>query len=138
MCRCACVQERIIQRLIRYEPLLGMATMGICMQVPVVSMRSIMQLMNGHAVTNQKDLLAMRKFVQDALDSNNMVQYMGMDAYGSSSDGAGSSSSCTTLPGYITCRCLLLSRSLFCWHLPPCLDTSLTDACCSPSLPTST
>ena len=107
-------KERIIQRLIRYEPLLGMATMGISMQVPVVSMRSIMQLMNGHAVTDEKDLLAMRKFVQDALDSNNLVQYMGMDAYGSSSEGAGGSSgSGAPLPGYITCRCWLLLNSSF-------------------------
>jgi hypothetical protein len=38
------LQERLIQRLIQYEPLLGMATLGICMDVPVVSMQSIMQV----------------------------------------------------------------------------------------------
>jgi hypothetical protein len=68
------------------------------MQVPVVSMKSIMQLMNGCAVTDQQDLLAMRKFVQDALDQNNMVHYMGMDGYGMPAD--------SPLPGYVTCRAL--------------------------------
>jgi hypothetical protein len=38
------LQERVIQRLIQYEPLLGMATLGICMDAPVVSMQSIMQV----------------------------------------------------------------------------------------------
>ena len=90
------IQERLILRLLRYEPLLGMATLGISMQVPVVSMKSIMQLMNGCAVTNQQDLLAMRKFVQDALDDNNMVQYLGMDGYNMPAGGP--------LPGYVTCR----------------------------------
>lgn len=36
--------ERFIHRTIMYEPLLGMATLGITMNVPVVSMKSIMQV----------------------------------------------------------------------------------------------
>lgn len=38
------LQERFIQRILDYEPLLAMATLGITMNVPVVSMRSIMQV----------------------------------------------------------------------------------------------
>ena len=90
------LQERFIQRAIQYEPLLGLATLGMTLKVPVVSMRSIMQLMNGRAISNKDDLKAMRKFVQDALDSNSMVQYIGMDAYDGPKDGA--------LPGYVTCK----------------------------------
>lgn len=90
------LQERFIQRAIQYEPLLGLATLGITMKVPVVSMKSIMQLMNGRSVSNKEDLKAMRKFVQDSLDSNSMVQYLGMDGYDAPAGGA--------LPGYVTCR----------------------------------
>lgn len=90
------LQERVIQRFLSYEPLLGIATLGISLKVPVVSMRSIMQLMNGCAVTCEKDLVAMRTFVQRALDDNNMVQYLGMDGYNMPSD--------SPLPGYVTCR----------------------------------
>jgi hypothetical protein len=70
------LQERLIQRLIQYEPLLGMATLGICMDVPVVSMQSIMQLMNGQTVTNEEEREAMKKFVEDAFASNNIIQYI--------------------------------------------------------------
>ena len=90
------LQERLIQRFLRFEPLLGLATLGISMKVPVVSIRSIMQLMNGRAVTDQRDLLAMRKFVQDALNDNNAIQYLGMDGYNMPAD--------SPLPGYVTCR----------------------------------
>ncbi len=38
------LHERFIQRLLRYEPLLGMATLCIELQVPVVSMDSVLQV----------------------------------------------------------------------------------------------
>jgi hypothetical protein len=38
------LQERLIQRLIQYEPLLAMSTLGICLDAPVVSMKSILQV----------------------------------------------------------------------------------------------
>ena len=41
--------ERVIQRLVQYEALLGMATLGICLDAPVVSMHSIMQVRCPHA-----------------------------------------------------------------------------------------
>jgi hypothetical protein len=99
------LQERFIKRVLQFEPLLGMAVLGITMKVPVVSMQSIMQLMNGVQVTNQTDLMAMRRFLQDSIAGNNMVQYMGMDGYASS----GTDDDC--LPGYVTCRCVDLCQS---------------------------
>ena len=92
-----------------------MATLGIAMQVPVVSMKSIMELMNGRAVTSQTDLLAMRKFVQNALDSNNMVQYIGMDGYSMPADGA--------LPGYVTCGSVCVCDSTDSHSIPLGMST---------------
>lgn len=110
--------ERLVQRIIQYEPLLGMATLGIYLGAPVVSMRSIMQLMNGQPVTNEEEREAMRKFVEDSITSNNAIQYIGMDALQTSSssaqDGSGGSgggggdntADRQALPGYVTCNFL--------------------------------
>jgi hypothetical protein len=38
------LHERFIQRILQYEPLLGMATLGIELEAPVVSMQSMMQV----------------------------------------------------------------------------------------------
>ncbi len=46
---------------------------------------------------DEDDREAMRKFVQNAVDNNDALQYLGMDAY-SNPDGK--------LPGYVTCRVL--------------------------------
>lgn len=73
--------RRYIERLIQYEPLIGMASLIIAMDVPVVSMHSIMELMNGQSVTNEGDRESMRKFVQDSIDKKNVVRYLGMDWY---------------------------------------------------------
>lgn len=48
-----CVLERFIQRMIQFEPMLGVATLGIMLQVPVVSMKSILELMGGRPVSNE-------------------------------------------------------------------------------------
>ena len=53
--------------------------------------------MNGRPVTNDEDREAMRMFVEEGLAQNNIVQYIGMDAY--SNPGG-------KLPGYITCKFL--------------------------------
>lgn len=58
-----------------------MASLIICLDVPVVSMHSVMQLLNGQTVTNPKDREGMRKFMQDAVDNRNVVRYLGMDGY---------------------------------------------------------
>lgn len=89
------LHERLIQRLVQFEPLLGMATLGLCMRVPVVSVQSVMQLLDGRRVTEKKDRLAMRDFVERCVRDNQCVQYLGMDAYGNP-DGK--------LTGYVTCK----------------------------------
>lgn len=89
------LHERLIQRLVQYEPLLGMATLGLCMRVPVVSIQSAMQLLDGRPVADKKDRLAMRDFVERCIRDNQCVQYLGMDAYGNP-DGR--------LTGYATCK----------------------------------
>lgn len=44
-----------VQRIVQYEPLLGMATLGLMLKVPVVSVRSILEVMNGRTVTDRDD-----------------------------------------------------------------------------------
>lgn len=73
--------DRYIERLIQYEPLIGMASLIIAMDVPVVSMHSVMELLNRQHVTSDDDRESMRKFVQDSIDSKNVVRYLGMDGY---------------------------------------------------------
>lgn len=44
------VHERLIARLIQYEPLLAMATVGLALDVPVVPMHSLLQFFDGRRV----------------------------------------------------------------------------------------
>lgn len=60
--------------------------------------------MNGLPVSCEEDLLAMRSFVQEALDTNCMIQYLGMDGYSAPPDAG--------LPGYVTCKQLRTSFSI--------------------------
>jgi hypothetical protein len=55
------------------------------------------QLLNGRKVSCPKDREAMRDFVERAIESNSMVQYLGMDGYGNMEG---------RLPGYVTCKAL--------------------------------
>lgn len=43
-----------VQRMVQYEPLLGMATLGLLLKVPVVSMRSILEV---HACASREQRL---------------------------------------------------------------------------------
>lgn len=94
------LHERYIQRIVQLEPLLGVATLGLMLGVPVVSMRSILQLMNGNAVTDEDDALAMKQYLTQCLQGGgggggaHMLRYMGMDEY---------SNPTGRFPGYVTC-----------------------------------
>lgn len=44
------VHERLLARLIQFEPLLGMATIGLALDVPVVPMHSLLQFFDGRRV----------------------------------------------------------------------------------------
>jgi hypothetical protein len=105
------LHERFIQRIVQLEPLLGISTLGIMLGAPVVSMRSILQLMNGNRVTDRDDAMAMRQFIsrcvaacdmhhqqqqQDSSSSSyaHMLRYVGLDEQ---------SNPTGKLQGYITC-----------------------------------
>jgi hypothetical protein len=51
------VHERLIARMIQYEPLLGMATLGLALDVPVVPMHSLLQFFDGKRVESQVNTL---------------------------------------------------------------------------------
>ncbi len=109
------LHERFIQRIVQLEPLLGMSTLGLMLSAPVVSMHSILQLMNGKPVTDQDDAIALRQFIertvaacdmhynlqqqqQNNSSSSNcaphMLRYVGVDEQSNPSG---------KLQGYITC-----------------------------------
>lgn len=48
------VHERLIARMIQYEPLLGMAVLGLALDVPVVPMHSLLQFFDGKRVESQE------------------------------------------------------------------------------------
>lgn len=96
------LMERLIQRLIQFEPMLGMATLGIMLQVPVVSMQSILELTSGQQVSNEEEADAMRNFVVKCLEGRDglcMLPFVGMDEYSSAQPGK--------LSGYISCPGLI-------------------------------
>lgn len=112
------LHERFIQRIVQLEPLMGVSALGLMLGVPVVSMRSVLQLMNGKPVTDRDDAMAMRQFIsrcvaacdlhylqqlgggdnqqQGSLSSNcaHMLRYVGVDEQ---------SNPTGKLQGYITC-----------------------------------
>jgi hypothetical protein len=95
--------ETYIQRLIQFEPMLGMATVGIMLKVPVVSMRSMLELMGGQEVSNKEDEEAMRSYLircMQGSDGLRLLPFVGMDEYGTGGSNHGK------FPGYITCTLL--------------------------------
>lgn len=93
------LHERFIQRMIRYEPLLGMATLGLMLRVPVVSTTSILQLMNGCPISDKEDEMAMRKYILSCIEGRDglqMVRYVGVDEFSNHMGGR--------FPGYVTCN----------------------------------
>ena len=68
------LHERFIQRILSYEPLLGMATLGLMLRVPVVSMTSVLQLLNGQAVTDKNDEIAMRNYLLRCMEGHDGLQ----------------------------------------------------------------
>ena len=100
--------ERYIQRILQFEPLLGVATLGLLIGIPVVSVKSMLQLMDGKPVTDQDDAIVIKQFILRCLDNNNdsnndasssssvqMLPYMGTDEYCNPTG---------KLPGYVTCN----------------------------------
>ena len=78
------VLERFIQRLVQFEPMLGICTLGIMMHVPVVSLKSILELLGGSPVSDQEDREAMHKFLMQCLrdeDGMTVLPFAGMDEY---------------------------------------------------------
>ena len=104
MCIMPSVLERFIQRLIQFEPMLGMATLGILLKVPVVSMRSVLELMGGHPVSNSEDADAMLSYVTRCVEGRDglcILPYVGMDEYSCMNPALAGK-----FPGYITCTAL--------------------------------
>jgi hypothetical protein len=56
------LNDRLLQRMIQFEPLLAIATIGLCIDVPVVSMLSIKQFLDGQYIDDREDYTLLRNF----------------------------------------------------------------------------
>ena len=56
------LHDRLIQRLVQFEPILALATIGLCIDVPVVSMLSIKQFLDGQTVDDREEYDQLRNF----------------------------------------------------------------------------
>lgn len=56
------LHDRFLQRVVQFEPILAMATIGLCINVPVVSMLSIKQFLDGQHIDDRKDYNLLRNF----------------------------------------------------------------------------
>lgn len=54
--------DRVHQRIIQYEPLLAAATIGLCIDVPVVSILTIKQFLDGKYIDDRDEYQVLRKF----------------------------------------------------------------------------
>lgn len=68
------LHERFIQRILSYEPLLGMATLALMLRVPVVSMTSALQLLNGQEISDKDDETALRNYLLRCLEGHDGLQ----------------------------------------------------------------
>jgi hypothetical protein len=64
------LHDRLLQRVVQFEPLLAMATCGLCMDVPVVSILSIKQFLDGQYVEDRGDFELLRTFCNSCWTKN--------------------------------------------------------------------
>lgn len=64
------VYERLISRLLQYESLLAITTIGIELDVPVISTESMFQFFNGVRITNRDEYNVLRTFCSKCYASN--------------------------------------------------------------------
>jgi hypothetical protein len=62
--------DRIIQRMVQFEPLLAAATIGLCIDVPVVSILSIKQFLDGQYIDDRKEYELLRNFSMSCWNKN--------------------------------------------------------------------
>lgn len=61
------LHDHLLQRLLQYEPVLGIAVACISLDVPVIPLRSLLQFFDGAVVQSGDDLAAIREFVHDCI-----------------------------------------------------------------------
>lgn len=90
------VHERLVARLIQFEPLLGMATVGLCLDVPVVPMNSLLQFFDGRRVESPEDYELISSFYKSCHEKGMFLARISV------TDGTPAGSTSTLSP-YITC-----------------------------------
>lgn len=58
------LHERFLTRMIQYEPLLGMVVLGLALEVPVVSLESMLQFLDGKQIRDQDDFDLLQRFCE--------------------------------------------------------------------------
>jgi hypothetical protein len=76
------LHDRVLQRMIQFEPLLAMATIGLCIDVPVVSMLSIKQFLDGQYIDDRKEYELLRNFGLSCWDKKMFMNKVSLDESG--------------------------------------------------------
>lgn len=72
------VYERLISRLLQYESLLAITTIGIELDVPVISTESMFRFFNGVPIANREEYNILRTFCSKCFASNMFVNSGGL------------------------------------------------------------
>lgn len=67
--------HQLVQRLVKIGPLLCLSTIMPYLRLPVVSLRSVLQLLDGQRISDPKDYTMVRDFVSRALDSGSFLPF---------------------------------------------------------------
>lgn len=67
------VHERLLSRLIQYEPLLAMVTVGLTLDIPVVSLDTLLLFFDGRPIVNREEFVVLRDFCSKCWRDNMFV-----------------------------------------------------------------
>jgi hypothetical protein len=75
------VHERLIARLIQYEPLLAMTTIGLTLDIPVLSLETLLLFFDGRPIVNRSEYTILKDFVTKCWMGNMFVNRGCVDGY---------------------------------------------------------
>lgn len=75
LCLVAPLCHQLVQRLVKIGPLLCLSTFMPYLRLPVVSLRSILQILDGQRISDPKDYVMVRDFINRSLDSGSFLPF---------------------------------------------------------------
>ena len=71
-----CLCDMLLQRVIKYAPLIVLSTILPYTTVPILALQSVLELFNGTPITCQRDARMLRDFMNKALDEGRFLPMM--------------------------------------------------------------